>query len=476
MKRKSLEDQIDEAKQLAINLGFVATGNVNGKSGPYRLFEVSNGKRVGWVALTALRKGVSPFTRQTDGELISEANSIAEKFDAIATGKVVIAHGVKKLELQSNGKLRLITIGHLREGNNPFLIPIIEEMKDEVKILATSLGVHFTGLHNGKKGNQSKFELELDGRKEWITLAGLREGRNPFRVATIGDQLIQVTDFSKNIGAVSTGNYKREKSGKGLKFEIQKDGISRWISLSHLKEGNDPFKLKTIDEQIEEARMLASNYGLEATGKQNKEPGIDRKFQVTNGVKNDWLSLYHLRIQVNPFKVATPEEQFDEAEKLVAHLGLSLTGKTVEGKYKHRRFEVTNGTSTEWSTLGQLRREQNPFKPGGFDPSRVGYFYLLKVYSRIGDYLNIGITNNYKKRLSSHKTNLLKGGMSYETYAVFEFQDGRDALDFETEVKRKIEKIDLGIEGFRTETTGWGQLSLIEKMMINARGLGKRIL
>ena len=474
MKRKSLEEQISEAKQLAIDLGFIATGNINGKSGPYRLFEVSNGKRVGWVALTALRKGVSPFTRQGDDELISEANALAQKFDAIAK-KIVINHGVKKVELHSKGKLRFITIGHLREGNNPFLIPTIEEMKDEVKILATSLGAHFTGFHNGKKGNQSKFQLELGGRQEWITLSGLRCGRNPFKVISIGDQLVQVADFAKKIGAASTGNHKREKAGKGLKFEIEKDGISRWITLSHLKEGNDPFKLKTIEEQVEEARILASIYGLRVTGRQKKESGVDRKFEVTNEEKNDWLSLYHLRIQVNPFKVATPEEQFDEAVKLVTHMGLFLTGKTKEGKYKHRRFEVTNGASTEWSTLGQLRREQNPFNPGGFDPSKIGYFYLLKVYSRVEDYLNIGITNNYKKRLSSHKTNLSKGGMSCETYAVFEFQDGRDALNFETEVKRKIEKKDLGIEGFKTETTSWSQLSLVEDMVVAAHGLGKRI-
>lgn len=348
-------------------------------------------------------------------------------------------------------------------------------MKKEVAIYAQKLGLTFDGIHNGEKGNKSKFQLQLNERKAWITLAGLRNGNNPFYITPIEDQLKLVSELAVKISAATTGNYKRFHKANTLKFELRKNEMTRWITLHHLKVGNDPFSVKPIEQQILEAKELAHKYGLVATGKQKKTRGTDRRFQVTDGNKFNWLSLYHLRIRVNPFRIASAEEQYKEAETLASHLGLFLTGNTEQAKYKHRKFEISNGTSNEWTTLGQLRQGQNPFNPGGFDTSRKGYFYIIKVLSSTGDFINIGISNNYKKRLSSHKTNLMKNGMSYEIHAVYEFSNGKDALDFETNVKRRMQKIDLGVDGFRTETTSWKELPMIEDLINNTDELSRKV-
>jgi hypothetical protein len=65
--------------------------------------------------------------------------------------------------------------------------------------------------------------------------------------------------------------------------------------------------------------------------------------------------------------------------------------------------------------------------------------------------------------------------MSYEIHAVYEFSNGKDALDFETNVKRRMQKIDLGVDGFRTETTSWKELPMIEDLINNTDELSRKV-
>lgn len=85
----------------------------------------------------------------------------------------------------------------------------------------------------------------------------------------------------------------------------------------------------------------------------------------------------------------------------------------------------------------------------GFNPTKASVVYLIKIGEGI---LGFGISNSFKSRYVTHKTNFKKHNIPHELLQTFNCS-GHQALAIENHLKQTYEVIDTGIEGFRKEAT-----------------------
>jgi predicted GIY-YIG superfamily endonuclease len=383
-------------------------------------------------------------------EIASEAKEVASGLGISATGKYEKRGDTWYFEITNGTEYKWRTLGDLKKIKNHFNRSTLEQQIIEVAKIAQNMGLSYTGKHNHLSGNARKFELSNNQETRWSALCNLRAGKNPFTVATLDQQLIEAREHAKKLNLTLTGKNKLIKRSR--KYEVSNGVETKWISKEHLKEGKSPFTLRSLTDQINQATSLANAMGLTFTGKINEGKSNKRRFELTDGIKFRWSTLNRLEEQINPFSVATIEEQCQSAAQFAKEISLTFTGNN-EKRQGHQYFEVTDGKDFRWTTLGGLRKHSNPFKDGGFDGSKTGIFYILKIKLNEQLYVGYGITNQAKGRFDTHKYELKKAGGVILEKMTYQFQTGKNASNLETLIKRTIPKVNLGVRGFMTECT-----------------------
>ena len=89
---------------------------------------------------------------------------------------------------------------------------------------------------------------------------------------------------------------------------------------------------------------------------------------------------------------------------------------------------------------------------GGFDRSKTGYFYVLKVQSSENSFTGYGITGNLENRLRTHEKSFSDNGYSIVDNYFF-VGKGDTVLALEGSVKRAFPRNSQDIDGFKTEAT-----------------------
>ena len=383
-------------------------------------------------------------------EIAAEAKEIASRLGISATGKYEKRSRVWFFEITNGSEYKWRTLGHLKRNKNHFNRSTIDQQISEVASIAEKMALSFSGQYNKIAGDARKFELTNGQESRWSSLGNLRAGKNPFSVATLAEQLIEAKQYAKNLGLELTGNSSLVKRSR--KYEVSNGTDTKWISKEHLKEGKSPFTLRSLTDQINQVTNLAKAMGLTFTGKINEGKSNKRRFELTDGVKYRWSTLNRLEEQINPFAVATVEEQCESASQFAKEIDLSFTGN-YEKRQGHHYFELTDGKDFRWTTLGSLRKYNNPFKDGGFDGSKLGIFYILKIKLNEQLFIGYGITNQVKGRFDTHKYELKKANGVILEKMTYQFQIGKNANNLETQIKRSIPNINLGVRGFVTECT-----------------------
>lgn len=88
----------------------------------------------------------------------------------------------------------------------------------------------------------------------------------------------------------------------------------------------------------------------------------------------------------------------------------------------------------------------------GFDPSKTGVVYILKIEGASADFTGYGISNVIKQRLARHKQKLSEYGFQIVESTIFEMA-GSDAVLVEKMLKENLAPFPQEPRGFRTEAT-----------------------
>lgn len=85
----------------------------------------------------------------------------------------------------------------------------------------------------------------------------------------------------------------------------------------------------------------------------------------------------------------------------------------------------------------------------GFNPVKPAWLYILLLDTPYGSCYGFGVTVSIKDRMQHHKKNLK--GMIDCIYSPLYFDTGKEAKEVEAIWKSSPYKINLGVEGFKTE-------------------------
>ena len=88
----------------------------------------------------------------------------------------------------------------------------------------------------------------------------------------------------------------------------------------------------------------------------------------------------------------------------------------------------------------------------GFDRFKPSVLYILKIKGIRSRFTGYGVSNNFSRRLSEHKRNLLSHGLKIEEYKTFSIS-GTEALRIENRLKYTFHPYKNDVEGFKTEAT-----------------------
>ncbi len=404
------------------------------------------------------------FPRPID-VILNEAKEIALGLGIDITGNYKKDKNVWYFEITNSIEKKWRSLGALKRVKNHFNRSTINEQLLEVKALAISLGLVCTGNINGESGNKRKFELSNGLEFRWSVLSNLRSGKNPFSVKNSVEQFDEAIIYANKLELNLTGKTKKIKKSK--KYEITNGSEFKWISKEHLKEGKNPFLLRSIADQEKLVNILAKQMGLIFTGKNNGKKSNLLRFELTDGKSYKWSTLNRLENKHNPFLVPTIEEQCERAAIHAKVLNLEFTGNS-EKRNGHYYFEITDGIDFRWSVLGNLRKQHNPFKDGGFDGDKSGIFYILKIKLNENMFVGYGISNNAKSRINTHKFELKKANGMILDKLFFDFKIGKDANNIETIIKRSIPQVNIGVRGFITECADFVYFDNILKLVTDA--------
>lgn len=100
---------------------------------------------------------------------------------------------------------------------------------------------------------------------------------------------------------------------------------------------------------------------------------------------------------------------------------------------------------------------------GGFNPKRRSVFYLYKIIKNGVPYLGYGITGNMGKRNTDHQASFHINNATGELLCVFRFRRGYACKALEDTINDSFEVIDIGIPGFKRETTNWSNYHAVLK-------------
>lgn len=328
----------------------------------------------------------------------------------------------------------------------------IEELIKRSRDAAKKLGLEATGNHRKELNQKRQFEIKnpKTGETKWSRLSHLEYGSNPWRVATVDDQLERVKKYAKELGLEATGIQQRKSNARY--FEVQHpDGRTKFTTLRHLQDHKNPFGKQTLVEQLFDAETSAKTRGLKVTGNFKLQGKGNRKiFEViTPSGRSSHMQLDAIRRGLAP-RISI-EEQVGLARNYAEKLGINITGKTKRSDSGATLFEVTNGTEVTYSQLSHLKLGQNPWQ-APFKINKTGYFYIYEIIYKEEKFLGFGVTNNYQRRHSDHLMECRKEGAKIHRIDLIKMH-GAKCLELETSIKRliKLEK-HVEITGFKTES------------------------
>ena len=327
----------------------------------------------------------------------------------------------------------------------------LEQQEDAIRRWADKYDAIYTGYHENKH-RKNFFRLSKVGREDRLVfLSGLERGAVPFRLRTPSEQVKDVIKYAAKHGANYTGEYKDGSSEK--LYRLSKPGCDdRWIALSGLDYGDNPFRMPTIPEQETEAMEHAFRMGATYEGYERRGP--DNFFKLSKpGRAPRWFTISVLRRsgkKRDPFNRLNPDEQDTEIRKQASRLGAVYTGvvrKNIRGGSTNT-FELSKpGFENIFIRLGQAKRAVDPFGGmGGFDVSKPGWVYLLLVTLSNGKpYIKLGITNYIDARFSNHTAALRRAGATCELLDKKKSKDGAKVLDRETYLKQLFKPHRVGL-------------------------------
>jgi hypothetical protein len=125
------------------------------------------------------------------------------------------------------------------------------------------------------------------------------------------------------------------------------------------------------------------------------------------------------------------------------------------------------------SPTNHLNGQGCPFcSKSGFKSDKSASLYVLKIRNLSNEYTGFGITNDFETRIKEHKLNLSKHGFFIEKSKKFNIKIGKYARKIETILKTTLPIINIGVDGFRTETTAMNYHEIIKLVELEFNKLG----
>lgn len=136
------------------------------------------------------------------------------------------------------------------------------------------------------------------------------------------------------------------------------------------------------------------------------------------------------------------------------------------GLKDRRKWKVVCGACNETyiadkSNLQLGKRSCSCSSGGGIDVRLPVHFYVLLIVGKTREFVGFGITNFLERRMYLHRKELAQHGLSYEIVKCVRFEDGREALNLESKMKRELDIKNQGIDGFRREAVDVSQLDTV---------------
>lgn len=179
------------------------------------------------------------------------------------------------------------------------------------------------------------------------------------------------------------------------------------------------------------------------------------EFEATAGD----LARGHLTCRCSKSFRWTQSQREYQINKIILSEGLNYDFLGFVGEYENTRTEINLRcrehsrvfTPTVNSFVNRGNRCPSCSK-SGYDPSKIGYLYVLLAEGMTGEFTGYGITGNPLKRVSQHRKNLSDAGFRMADCRVFT-GDGKEVLDTENLIKDNFICVPQGVKGFRTEST-----------------------
>ena len=277
----------------------------------------------------------------------------------------------------------------------------IEEQIAAAKIGAAKIGATYEGWEI--VGGQKFFRFSKPGYDNRLCILGnLEIGQNPFNLRTIEEQVAAVKRCAKELGAA----YLRyERVSQHNHFWISKPGYEdRLTTLSRLESGANPFNKATIGEQVLAVKLHAAKFGATYENEYEcREKSKTTYFKLSKpGFEDRMITRGHVERGDNPFNKATINEQVVAVKLYAAKLGAVYV-----------RYEKINNTNHFWlskpgyedrlTPLGSLKFGYNPFNMAT----------IFEQETRVKEFAhNWGSTyeNEYEKREGQYYFKLSKPG------------------------------------------------------------------
>ncbi len=346
----------------------------------------------------------------------------------------------------------------------------ISELIERAKVAAKVIGIEATGRHLAEVGQKRKFEVRnpITGDLKWSRLSHLEAGSNPWRVATVDYQLERVKEYANELGLVATGSQKRKSNARY--FEVRHpDGRTKYATLRNLQDKKNPFFKQTLEEQIATAKQAANARGLKVTGNYELQGRGNRKIfeVVTKSDRAVYMQLDAIRKGFAPR--ISKEEQLSLAKKYAVEIGIETTGNIKRSDSGHYLFEVTNGEDVTFAQLSHLKLGQNPWN-AAFKINKNGYFYLYEIIYKDEKFIGFGVTNNYRRRHSDHLISCRGKDIKIKRINLIQMH-GEKCLRLETTIKRMLKLYKhVDVTGFRTESAPYTD-GLLKKILTLAKNI-----
>lgn len=101
----------------------------------------------------------------------------------------------------------------------------------------------------------------------------------------------------------------------------------------------------------------------------------------------------------------------------------------------------------------------------GFDPSKVGYLYVVRLDGILSSFVGFGITNYPKTRISDHTHTCNESGFSLTLLKILKFDVGKDAYNLELKLKQTLPIVSSGVEGFKTEAVMLSDIKMLYDLL-----------